>query len=299
MKVRIGYGLGVRSLTNDSERFGEFVDALEGYEFDSLWLSERLSGDSPDPMIGLAVAAGRTQKIKLGTSVQVLPGRNPVVIAKQWATLDRLSGGRTLPAFGLGVADQREQQAFGVERGERAKWFNEALPLVRRFWTEDAVDHEGERFSYSALTVRPKPLQSPPDVWLGGIAPSELRRVGRLGDGWLPSFCTPADIEQARPTIEAEAAEHGRTFDDEHWGALVPYSSGPLPDEVVAAIAARRPDLDDPRQVIAEGHEGARTAIEQFTKVGTSKFVLVPINEPADWDTELATLADAVLDLET
>jgi alkanesulfonate monooxygenase SsuD/methylene tetrahydromethanopterin reductase-like flavin-dependent oxidoreductase (luciferase family) len=142
-------------------------------------------------------------------------------------------------------------------------------------------------------------LQSSLDVWLGGIVPSELRRVGRLGDGWLPSFCTPADIERARPTIETEAAEHGRTFDDEHWGALVPYSSGPLPDEVVAAIAARRPDLDDPRQVIAEGHDGARTAIEQFTKVGTSKFVLVPINEPADWDTELATLADAVLDLET
>ena len=101
MKIRIGYGLGTRSLTNDGARFGALVDALEDLRFDSLWLSERLTGDCPDPLIGLAVAAGRTTKLKLGTSVQVLPGRNPVVVAKEWATLDRLSNGRTLPAFYL------------------------------------------------------------------------------------------------------------------------------------------------------------------------------------------------------
>ena len=139
-------------------------------------------------MVALAFAAARTTKLKLGTSVQVLPGRNPVVVAKQWATLDQLSGGRTLPAFGLGVADPREQQAFGVAREERAAWFDEALPLIRRMWLEDDVDHDGPRFSYEGLTVRPKPVQQPPDVWLGGRAKSELRRVGRLGDGWLPSL---------------------------------------------------------------------------------------------------------------
>ena len=109
MKIRIGYGLGTRSLTNDAARFNDFVDALEGHGFDSLWLSERITGDCPDPLIGLAVAAGRTRKLKLGTSVQVLPGRNPVLVAKEWASLDRLSNGRALPAFGLGVADRREQ----------------------------------------------------------------------------------------------------------------------------------------------------------------------------------------------
>ncbi|MGI8664155.1 MAG: LLM class flavin-dependent oxidoreductase [Acidimicrobiales bacterium] len=299
MKVRIGYGLGVRSRTNVAARFSAFVDALEALRFDSLWLSERLTGDCPDPMIGLAVAAGRTAKLKLGTSVQVLPGRNPVEVAKQWATLDRLSGGRTLPAFGLGVADPREQQAFGVERGARAGLFNELLPLIRRFWTEDAVDHQGPRYTFAAMTVRPKPLQQPPDVWLGGLAPSELKRVGRLGDGWLPSFCTPDDILRARPIIEATAAEHGRTFDDEHWGALVPYSSGSLPDDVVAALAARRPDLDDMRQVVASGIDGLRALLEQFIAAGASKFVLIPLSEPDDWDAELTTVAEAVLDLET
>jgi probable F420-dependent oxidoreductase len=298
MKVRIGYGLGTRSLTNDAERFTAFVDSLEGHGFDSLWLSERLTGDCPDPLIGLAVAAGRTTKLKLGTSVQVLPGRNPVLVAKEWASLDRLSGGRALPAFGLGVADPREQQAFGVERGERAKWFDEALPLIRRLWTEDSVDHDGERFHYVGVSVRPNPLQQPLDVWLGGIAPSELKRVGRLGDGWLPSFCTPADIERSRPVIEEVAAEHGRAMDDEHWGALIAYTDGEVPDIVVAALANRRPDLADPTAVIASGHDGLRARIEAFMAVGTSKFVAIPLSEPADWDAELDALATAVLDLQ-
>lgn len=298
MKVRIGYGLGTRSLTNDAERFTAFVDALEGCGFDSLWLSERITGDCPDPLIGLAVAAGRTKKLKLGTSVQVLPGRNPVLVAKEWASLDRLSNGRTLPAFGLGVADPREQQAFGVDRGERASWFDEALPLIRRLWTEDAVDHEGPRFRYEAVTVRPKPVQQPPDVWLGGIAPSELRRIGRLADGWLPSFCTPADVERARPVILEAASNAGRSFDEEHWGALVAYCTGPIPDVVTAALSARRPDLEDPSTVIAAGIDGLQARLEEFVAVGASKFVIVPLAEPDDWDAELATMAEVLLPLQ-
>jgi len=116
MKVRIGFGLGTRSAL-DAGPFAELVDGLEGLGFDSLWLSERITGPAPDPLVGLAVAAGRTRKLKLGTSVMVLPGRNPALVASEWASLDRLSGGRTLPAFGLGIADAAEQRAFGVERG--------------------------------------------------------------------------------------------------------------------------------------------------------------------------------------
>jgi probable F420-dependent oxidoreductase len=298
VKVRIGYGLGTRSLTNDAGRFAAFVDALEGCGFDSLWLSERITGDCPDPLIGLAVAAGRTKKLKLGTSVQVLPGRNPVLLAKEWASLDRLSNGRTLPAFGLGVADPREQQAFGVARGERARWFDEALPLIRRLWTEDEVDHDGERFHFEAVSVRPKPVQQPPDVWLGGLARSELRRIGRLGDGWLPSFCTPADIERSRPVIEGAASEAGRELDAEHWGALVAYTDGPIPDLVAGASAARRPDLEDAGDVIASGIDGLRARLEGFLAAGASKFVIVPLAEPDDWDAALAQVADALLPMQ-
>src|SRR5262245_46124868 len=114
MKIRIGYGLGVNSLTNDEERFGTFVDELERLSFDSLWVSERVSGHSPDPTVAMAFAAGRTRKLKFGMSVMVLPGRNPVLVAKSMASLDRLSRGRLLPAFGLGAPNLAEWGAFGV-----------------------------------------------------------------------------------------------------------------------------------------------------------------------------------------
>src|SRR5262245_55216617 len=221
MKIRIGFGLGTRSVTNEADSFGELVEGLERLGFDSLWLSERINGETLAPLVGMTYAAARTKRIKFGMSVMVLPGRNPVVLAKERASLDRLSNGRLLPAFGLGVADVHEQSAFGVRREDRAKIFNEALPLLRRLWTEDEVSHDGDFFHLHHVTVRPKPTQQPMDVWLGGIAPSELRRVGRHGDGWLPSFCNADDIRAAIPIIKAEAAEHGREIDPEHYGALI------------------------------------------------------------------------------
>ena len=291
MKKRIGYGLGVRTPTIDGARLGDLVDALEDLRFDSLWLSERLGGDCPDPMVGLAFAAARSRKLKLGTSVQVLPGRNPFVVAKQWATLDRLSNGRCLPAFGLGVADAREQAAFGVERNERAARFDDLLPKVRRLWNGEEVD---------GATVAPLPVQTPLDVWLGGIAPSELRRVGRLADGWLPSFCTPDDVAAARPVVEAEAAAHDRTFDPEHWGALIPYlpTAGPLPDVLVAAVAARRPEVDA-RRIVPAGLDAVGAMISEFVDAGASKFVLVPVVEPEGWEAHLADVAAVVRPLGT
>src|SRR5437763_12515414 len=140
MKIRIGVGLTALAPASDGEHFGALVDELERLGFDSLWLSERATAPSPEPMVGLAFAAGRTRRLKFGTSVQVLPGRNPVLLAKAWATLDRLTNGRALPAFGLGVVDPLEQQAFGVAREERAARFDEALSLMRRLWAEDTVD---------------------------------------------------------------------------------------------------------------------------------------------------------------
>jgi probable F420-dependent oxidoreductase len=289
VKIRIGYGLGTATPTLDGGRFGALVDSLDELRFDSLWLSERVTGDCPDPMVGLSFAAGRSTRLKLGTSVQVLPGRNLHLLAKAWASLDRLTGGRCLPAFGLGIREPREQAAFGVERGDRARLFDEGLPKLRRLWAGEEVD---------GATISPLPVQSPMDVWLGGAAPAELRRVGRLGDGWLPSFCTPGTVAQGRPVIEAEATAHGRAIDGEHWGALVPYltAAGPLPDRLVAIVEARSPGVDA-ADVVPSGFDALRTALEKFIAVEVSKFVLIPIGEPDDWPSHLRQVADATLDL--
>ncbi len=274
------------------------VDALEGLGFDSLWLSERITADAPDPIVGLAVAAGRTTKLKLGTSVQVLPGRSPALLAKELASLDVLSDGRFLPAFGLGIAHPAEQQAFGVARGERAAWFEEALPLLRRFWTEDAVDHDGERFHYEALRVRPHPVQRPPDIWLGGRGPRELARVGRLADGWLASFSMPAECAAGRARIETVAAERGRTIDPEHFGAMIIYAPGELPEPVRALLASRSGEVD-PADLVPDSLDALERRIGEYVAVGISKLVLVPIHDPADWRAELEPIAARVQPLQT
>jgi probable F420-dependent oxidoreductase len=297
MKVRVGYGLGnLRSLS--SEQLAGLADGLESHGFDSLWLSERVSGPAPEPLVALAFAAGRTSRIKFGTSVQVLPGRNPALLAKQWATLDVLSGGRALPAFGLGIAQPVEQQLFGVERKERAPWFEEALPLIRRLWSEDDVVHHGERFHYDGVTVLPKPTE-PLDVWLGGKAPVELRRVGRLADGWLASFSTPQQCADGRIVIDEAASAAGRpSIDREHFGAMVLYSHDELPEPFLQVIRSRNPDID-PRELVPRGWPAVRELCERYVDVGFSKLVLVPLTEPKSWDDELAAGAEEALPIQT
>lgn len=299
LKVRIGFGLGTRTGSNDQRRFSALVDGLEERGFDSLWFSERLGTDCPDPLVAMSMAAARTTRLKVGTAVMVLPGRNPVILAKSLASLDRLSEGRVLPAFGLGIADSAEQRAFGVERRDRAGWFNEALPLMRRLWTEDHVSHAGPRFQIDDVTLAVKPYQDEFEIWLGGAAPSELKRVGRLSDGWLPSFCTPEQVARDREIVEAAAVENGRTMDPEHYGALVPYrrSGVEIPDLYRSILERRNPDAD-PEAVVPRIDRLADT-LSAFIDVGFSKFVLVPVEEPEQWGPELDQVAEVALPLET
>jgi probable F420-dependent oxidoreductase len=296
MKIRVGYGLGnLRSL--DGNRLGSLAEAIERHGFDSLWLSERISGPAPDPVLGLTFAAARTSRIKLGTSVQVLPGRSPALLAKEWATLDVLSGGRALPAFGLGIAHPVEQQAFGVARGDRAAIFDEALPLIRRLWSEDSVDHDGPHFHYEGMSVLPHPTRGHLDVWLGGKAPSELRRIGRLADGWLASFSTPEDCKTSRVAIEDAAAAAGRAIDDDHFGAMVFYSHDELPERLVELLSSRNPGAD-PTDLVARGWPRLRELCERYVAVGFTKLVLVPFTEPKDWDDELGQGAQEILPIQ-
>ena len=295
MKTRIGFGLGnLRPLTG--EALGSLAEAMEAHRFDSLWLSERISGPAPDPVLALTYAAARTKRIKLGTSVSVLPGRSPALVAKEWATLDVLSGGRALPAFGLGIAHPVEQQAFGVARQDRASIFDEALPLVRRLWEEDAVDHDGKWFHYEAMSVLPRPAHKL-DVWLGGRAPSELRRVGRLGDGWLASFSTPDQCKAGRVQIDDAADAEGRAIDADHFGAMVFYTHDAVPDTIMTALRSRNPDaeVDD---LIARGWPGVRALCERYVATGFTKLVLVPLSEPRDWNDELSAGAAEVLPIQ-
>ena len=297
LKVRIGIGLGTMTQVGTADRFGAFVDRGEELGFDSLWLSERIGALAPDPLVALAVAAGRTERMKIGTSVLVLPGRNPVLLAKEMASLDVLSNGRFLPAVGLGAVDSAEQRAFGVRREERGRRHDEALEIMRLCWTGEPVSFHGEFWSFDDVQVLPRPVQERLEVWLGGAAPSELRRVGRVGDGWLPSFCTPDDVAEGIAVIEAEAREHGRSIDPQHYGALVAWCDDDLPTRIVETIERRRPGTDPRRVVPTRAHLAER--LKEFIDVGASKFIVLPLGGDPDPDRMLGQLADELLPLST
>jgi probable F420-dependent oxidoreductase len=296
MKIRIGVGLGAGG-ASDSNSFCAAVQAMEQLGFDSLWLSEVLTTPVIDPLAGLAYAAGITSKLKLGTTMTVT-ARNPVRMAKSLATIDQLSRGRLLLVFVPGLTNVAEDQALGIGVKERGAIIDEVLPLTRRLWAEDNVTHAGLRFCYENLSVQPKPLQRPLEVWLGGNAKSALRRAGRLSDGWLPSLCTPEEAAAGHAAIENAAAEAGRSIDPEHFGISLTYARDAIPAAQLARIKQRRPNLD-PAAVIPVGMDGLRELLRRYIDVGFSKFVVRPAETPTSWPTALHELADGALALQT
>ncbi len=304
MKVRVGIGTGTSVMSG--EELGRLVGDLEDLGFDSLWWSDVLTVAGDDPLAAMAFAAGRVARLKIGTTM-VLPGRNPVRLAKELATLDRLSGGRLLVTFVLGLRRAAELDAMGVRAGDRGPQLDELLPLLRRLWTEDDVTHDGPAWTLRGVTVEPKPLQDPLEVWLGGSAPAALRRAGALGDGWLPALCTPGEAAAGRTVVEEVAAGAGRRIDPEHFGVSIGYAPESPPPELLARIAERRrrsgpaaPEGEaDPRDLVPGGMDELRRLIERFVEVGFSKFVVRPVVPPESWRRELEQLAGSVLPLQT
>src|ERR1700693_5057162 len=187
MKIRIGVGAAGASST--PEALAELVTAIDDLGFDSLWLSEVLTGPVLDPVVGLAWAAASNPRVKLGTTM-LLPGRNVLRLAKQLASLDVLWRGRAPVALAPGLTYAPEREAIGVEPKRRGAFIDEALPLLRRLWAGETVSHDGSIGSFRDVKLWPLPVQQPLEVWLGGMVPAALERCGRLSDGWLPSQWT-------------------------------------------------------------------------------------------------------------
>jgi probable F420-dependent oxidoreductase len=272
MKVRIGVSLG--SATGPDE-FAAAVDLLEQAGVDSLWLPENVYSRSVEPFTGMAFALSRTRRLKVGSGISVLPGRHPVLVAKQLASLAGLAPKRVLPVFGLQPAQPAERPLFPVPEGQRAAVFDESLTLLRLLLTTKTVTFHGDFYRVDQASIGPLPAK-PLDIWLGGSAPAGLRRVGRLADGWLGSLLTPAEAAQAVSTINRAAADAGRKVDDDHFGLSIPVAlDGAIPAALTENIRRRRPDLD-PRMLVAAGWDGAQRMIEQHVEAGLSKFVVRP-----------------------
>lgn len=271
MKIRFGVGLGADSSPG---QLAEIVDHLEDASIDSLWFSELVYSHLVDPFVGMAFALSRTSRLKVGTSVAVLPGRHPVLVAKQLASLAAIAPKRVLPVFGLRSALPTERDLFVVPEGKRAAVFDEALRLLRVALTDDDVTFTGDYFTVRDAQVLPKPVR-PLDVWIGGATPAAFRRIGALGDGWLASFLTPAEAGLARQAIVAAADAAGRKIEPDHYGINLAVGDGDLPAPVLAAIRKRRPDLD-PAELVAADWPTLHRRLDDYIAAGLTKFVIRP-----------------------
>lgn len=269
VKIRFGVGLGAGITPAD---FDPIVDRLESTGIDSLWLSEQVYSTAIDPFVGMAHALSRTTRLKVGTSVAVLPGRHPVLVAKQLATMAALTPKRVLPVFGLRPARPAEHGLFPVPAGRRAAVFDESLQLLRSLLRSESVDFAGEFFAVESAGFGP-PQAKPLDIWLGGTAPAGLRRVGRFGDGWLGSFLSPADAGRARLAIQDAAAEAGREIEADHFGLSLSVAEDGIPDRLAAVAHQRRPD-SDPTDIVAGSWPDLHRLLDGHLAAGLTKFVI-------------------------
>lgn len=295
MKVRIAVAPHADSAAG--EGVARFVDALEPGGFDGIWLSDLPIAPVLDPLLGLALAAGRTRRLHLGANLVPL-GRHPFLLAKELAQLDQLSGGRLLLSFVTGLGQPGEREVLGLDSAGRGEVLEEVLGLLRAWWAGETAGHRSPRWSFAGLAPAARPVQEPLEVWLGGRGPKALDRVGRVGDGWLGAQVTAAEAGPARERIQASAARAGRVVDPEHFGMSIPYAHSEPPAEVLEALRARRPEVD-PREVLPVGRGMLRELLARYVDAGLSKFVVRPAVPVMSWAEEAEWLADAVLDLQT
>ena len=229
-----------------------------------------------------------------------MPLRNPTVLAKEIATLDFLSGGRSLPAVGLGTEDEREFEACGADKRQRGRVTDEAVEVMRLLWSQDSVTFRGRYFNLTDVTIRPKPVQKElPPIWIGGRSEPAIRRTARIGDGWLVSQATPGEVAAGVSQIKAMAPEFGNEIEDDHYGALFSFCIADSYDEARATaepyMLRRRTDVDYDGFSAFGTADRIRDLIDSYIDAGATKFVARPACPPAMMMDQLRALGENVL----
>jgi len=286
--VKLRVGIGVSSLPAASAReFFAWAELCEASEIDSIWQTDRLISQQPflESLSVMASLAGATERVKFGMNAVVAPLRDPLVLAKQCATIDWLSGGRLLPVFGVGGEHAAEFRATGRNASERGRRADEVLEIARRLWSEDSVTFHGEFHHFEGVSILPRPIQRPLPLWIGGSSAAAIRRTVRLGTGWLGRVQSPAQVAPVVAAIKKLGHESGRPVPDDHFGASFVFRLGPQDDALLErvsrgyAAAARASGGEfDPKAYFALGDADAvLERVAQYRATGVSKFVLLPL----------------------
>ena len=259
------------------EQLVEISLACEEAGFDSVWATDHIVmpeelkepyGELLEPLTTLAYIAARTERLKLGTSVIVLAQRNPILVAKQAATLDAFSGGRVMLGFGAGWAE-REFAFLNADFARRGKAMDESIGLMRALWRDDPVDFDGELFHVRGAVFRPKPVKGSIPVWIGGNGPTAVRRAAELGDGWHP---VGADIDSFR-----KGAEKIRKSARDVTLSIRMTTDVRKKRESKPAVGGEK------RESVSGSPDEIRKAIDMYSEVGL-QYYCASINHPAATD---------------
>jgi probable F420-dependent oxidoreductase len=282
--VRIGLGLADFPFSS-GKAFWRWVALCEEGGIDSLWQSDRLAGRAPflECMSVMAALAGATERMKFGMNVLSLGLREPLIVAKACATIDYLSDGRLLPAFGVGAATSPDWDAMGRRFAGQGAAVDQALDIIARLWRGESVDADGPHFAYKAASILPLPVQQPTPLWLGGSSPAAIRRTARFGSGWQAGVESPAEVAPVVAAIKAAAIELGRPMDPDHFGAGFAYRFGPSDDPLVEARRTAYhkafPTRDPDSAIVTGGAAEIIQRLRDYQAAGISKFILRPVGQ--------------------
>lgn len=283
MPVRVGMGFGELPFS-DAAAFWDWIDLLEDGGVNSFWQSDRIASSKPhlEPMVALAAIAGRTKKLKFGMNVASLALREPVLLAKQCASIDYLSGGRLLPAFGIGSKLAPDWAATGTALEGRGARADEALEIIIRLWRGETVDYSGRFFQLQGARISPTPVNPRIPMWIGGSTRAAVERTAKYGTGWQAAFESPAQVAPVVRAIRETAQAQGRTVPEDHFGAAFPFRFGAMSDPAVAKEAERfaKRLKKDPAGYFVVGDAGQMLErIRAYVDAGCQKFILRPIGE--------------------
>ena len=268
------------------------IATLEDEGIDSLWVGGHVASRNPSPeaMMGLARLAALTERVKIGTSILLLPLYPPALVAKQIADLDRATNGRVILGVGIGGEYPQEFRACEIPIDERGRRTDEMIPLIRRLWTAEEITHEGRYYSMQDVRIHPAPMQpgGPPIVVAGRKEPA-MRRAAALGDGWFPYLYSPRRYAASVETIEQAAVEAGRDLSAFEWYVFVFVNVNPDGDtareEAARSMGGNynqdfRPMVD--RVAAAGTAEEVTETLQAFHDAGARHFVFSPATAGAD-----------------
>ena len=191
------------------------IAELEALPIDSLWAGGHVASRNPSPeaMVGLSRLAALTERVRIGSSILLLPLYPPALIAKQIADLDNATGGRVVLGIGVGGEYPQEFRACQVPISERGRRTNEMIPLIRRLWTAEEISHDGRYYAMEDVRIHPAPVQQGgPPIVVAGRSEAAMRRAATLGDGWFPYLYSPRRYAASVGTVRSAAEEQGRSL---------------------------------------------------------------------------------------